>query len=134
MRDDFVSVQRYHGFIDAIRDANLCLCEDGIIWKSLDSDLSLAHLKNAFQISDAMICDTEDICLKAIDYNIKFFGEAASLPLICLQDTGSSQLDPYDIPKRRLTKDFGKAISHAFLALKKDGHAEGTTISYKIIH
>lgn len=112
--DDEASVSSFHGFVDAIRDANLPVLDDCYLWcpsferpgANLRSTVHINRfLKNALKIASAIYSD---------DGTLTFDG---TFPVYL------NGLTP--------AKSIGKEIAKQFLAQKKNGNNKNVTIPYK---
>lgn len=113
LRDSASSIASFSGFVDAIRDAGLSICDSCFLWcNSVDpvgintrsSAFINKFLKQALELVDVVYLDDDRISTDSAF-------PAATCPL-------------------ELSKSLGKETARAFLELKKNGNTKSITIPY----
>lgn len=106
IQDSAASIRAFSGFMDAIRDANLEICDNCFMWCHYGSSSGINRfLKSAYDTVSAVYADDSSIT-----------GDG-TYPIF------TSSLYP--------TKSLGKECAHAIIAIKKNGNSKSVTIPYK---
>lgn len=132
--DDAVSVSRFWGYVDAMRDANIPFSEDNVYWVYSHNAAISSFLKSNLSNMSALICNDEIVTGKVLDYcNKNNLTLPADLSLICCQDTITPGTTSVSVSCMALSKPLEKEIIRAILAIKKNGNLESISIPYKLI-
>lgn len=106
INNDIASVRTFSGFIDAIRDTDLDIHDDCILWCNRHDTLVLNRfLKSAYEKVNAIYTDDNDI--------------------------SGRELQPLIRCNLSLSKPLGKECAKALLELKKNGNFKSITIPFK---
>jgi len=131
---DFSSIERFSGFADSVRDADLTLLEDFIFWKQSGNQGITDFIRSCIGEISALICDNEDIASKVIDTcNRNNISIPSDLSIICCQSTEDIGSTMLNITSMEPAKSVGIELAHAIIAQKKDGSNVSATLKYKLI-
>ena len=111
--DSSNSVSSFSGFMDAIRDAGLTICDSCFLWCSSEDSLEVST-KNS----------------TAINKFLKHACEVADVIYLDDEAPGSDWTTPVVNCPLELSKPLGKEAAKKFIELKKNGNASSITIPY----
>lgn len=129
-------IQRFNGFICALRDANIPFSEDRIYWLGPEQptdDLYEYILRMKGNMS-ALVCDSISIAETVYDIALR---ASVSIPgdlaVISCEEASGEGMRGMTFSSAALTKSLGKEAASAFLSIKKDGSVKPAAIGYKLI-
>lgn len=114
INDSSSSVASFNGFMDAIRDANLNICDDFILWCNSKDPLGV-NIRSTAGINRFLKYALDNVEAVYSDDHL-LIGDGTF---------------PVFTSTLVAAKSFGKECANTFLEIKKNGHGKSVTIQYK---
>ncbi|MDC7280331.1 GntR family transcriptional regulator [Butyrivibrio fibrisolvens] len=113
IHDNASSIAAFSGYVDAIRDAGLTICDSCFLWCNSVAPQGINTRNTTF-----------------INKFLKHACEEAEIIYLDDDKIGTEWLFPVKTNQLELSKPFGKEAAKKFIEIKKNGNASGITIPY----
>lgn len=123
-----ISYKHYQGYMEALRDANIKINEDSILWTTRDLVGLSTFINDIKETTEALVCDNTIIgseVLSICNYNNIAIRDELS---VATCDYPMLSINAHKLTGLKPVKSFGKELANHFLKIKKDGSSESATI------